>query len=68
MEYHPLIGILIFIFTIILSFLLGKNAFKKFKDTEKKTKHSFIDSKNKTNYNSPPKGDITSPDAPWLKD
>ena len=29
MTYHPIIGILIFFFTIILSFYIGKNAFKK---------------------------------------
>ena len=48
MEYHPLIGIFIFIFTIILSFVLGKNTFKKFKDIEKKSKHNLIDSKKNT--------------------
>ena len=68
MQYHPLIGILIFIITIILSFLLGKNAFRKYKEIEKKENLKSIGTTNKKSYNSLPKGDITSPDAPWLKD
>ena len=68
MSYHPIIGILIFFITIIISFLLGKNAFRKYKNKEKKSSISIISSKNKATYSRPPEGDITSPDAPWLKD
>ena len=68
MTYHPIIGILIFLIAIIISFLLGKNAFIKYKNKEKKSDLSIIASKNKATYSKPPEGDITSPDAPWLRD
>ena len=68
MTYHPIIGILIFLITIIISFLLGKNAFRKYKNKEKKSNISILASKNKAIHSKPPEGDITSPDAPWLKD
>ena len=68
MTYHPIVGILIFIITIILSFYLGKNTFKKYRNKEKKINLTVLDTKKKTINVSPPKGDITSPDAPWLKD
>jgi UPF0716 family protein affecting phage T7 exclusion len=58
MEYHPIIGILIFLFAVLLSFMLGRYLVKK---------------RNGSLVNMPPKkkkliqyGDITSPDAPWL--
>ena len=68
MTYHPIIGIMIFLITIIIAFFLGKNAFKKYKGAEKKLVIRELESKNKNSYQRPPKGDITSPDAPWLKD
>ena len=68
MTYHPIIGIIIFLITIIIAFFLGKNAFKKYKGAEKKSDMRELASKNKNSYPRPPKGDITSPDAPWLKD
>ena len=68
MTYHPVIGIMIFLITIIIAFFLGKNAFKKYKSVEKKSDMPELGSKNKNNFQRPPKGDITSPDAPWLKD
>ncbi len=68
MSYHPIIGILIFFITIILSFYLGKNTFKKYRNKEKKINLTVLETKKKASYVSPPKGDITSPDAPWLKD
>ena len=58
MQYHPLIGITIFIAAVVLSFILGRLYIKK------KLK-IFSNSQHKKN--SPlPKGEITSPDAPWL--
>ena len=68
MSYHPIIGILIFLITIIISFLLGKNAFRKYKKKEKKSNITDIASEHGSAYTKPPKGDITSPDAPWLND
>ena len=68
MSYHPIMGIIIFLVTIIISFLLGKNAFKKFRNNEKKASLSVIKSKDKTTFTKLPKGDIKSPDAPWLRD
>ena len=57
MQYHPLIGITIFIIAVIFSFILGRLYIKK--------KLNLISSNNnkKTTL---PKGEITSPDAPWL--
>ena len=56
MYYHPLIGIFIFITALIFSFYVGKLYFK-----------NSINKKAKKNIPMP-KGEITSPDAPWLKD
>ena len=68
MTYHPIMGIMIFLITIVIAFFIGKNVFKKHKGVEKKPDILELESKNKNNYQKPPKGDITSPDAPWLKD
>ena len=68
MTYHPIIGIIIFFITVILSFLLGKNAFNKYKSKEKKLDLKVVKLKNENSISKPPKGEITSPDAPWLKD
>ena len=58
MSYHPLIGITIFVLSVLISFVLGRMYFKKKLNiltyTQNKRKHIM------------PKGDITSPDAPWL--
>ena len=65
MQYHPIIGITIFLIAIIASFLLGKNAFKKYK---KKIRASNVEVLNtKKQISKPPQGEITAPDAPWLK-
>ena len=60
MYYHPIIGITIFMIAIILSFFLGRLYLKKklnlFSRTQKKRSMIL------------PKGDITAPDAPWLKE
>ena len=56
MYYHPLIGIFIFIVALIISFFIGKLYLK-----------NSLDKKAKKNIPMP-KGEITSPDAPWLKD
>ena len=65
MYYHPLIGIVIFFSAIIFSFLLGKYAYKKYlnKDTIESVKTTNTAGKS----SSPPQGEITAPDAPWLK-
>ena len=58
MYYHPLIGITIFILAIVFSFILGRSYINKklkiFTRNDYKKKASL------------PKGEITSPDAPWL--
>ena len=54
MYYHPFIGILIFLVAIIISFVLGRLYIKK--------QHKSSDFKS----SDLPKGEITSPDAPWL--
>ena len=56
MYYHPIMGILIFLFAIIVSFALGRLYIKKkfnFFNTDLKEKKTM-------------RGEITSPDAPWL--
>lgn len=60
MYYHPFIGIVIFLIAIIVSFILGK-----FYIRNKHNKIINYDNKKNTNI---PKGEITSPDAPWLDD
>ncbi len=63
MSYHPIMGILIFLISIILAFFMGRKIIKKkiFKNSASNT--PYIKSKSL-----PPKGEITSPDAPWLKE
>ena len=58
MYYHPLIGITIFILTIIFSFILGRTYINR--------KSKISTSNNYKKKPSLPKGEITSPDAPWL--
>ena len=65
MQYHPIIGIIIFLVAIFLAFLLGKNAFKKYKNKINTT--NLEATKTRKKASSPPLGEITSPDAPWLK-
>ena len=66
MYYHPLIGIIIFFSSIIISFLLGKYAYKKYKNRADRTSSDASNFSKKTG--SPPQGEITAPDAPWLKE
>tara|TARA_S200000501_G_C20767518_1_gene719004 strand:+ start:656 stop:856 length:201 start_codon:yes stop_codon:yes gene_type:complete len=66
MSYHPILGILIFLVAIILSFMLGKSAFRKYK-IQVNTSQSESTS-NKEKKSRPTEGEITSPDAPWLKE
>ena len=49
--YHPIMGICIFLIAIFFSFLLGKSLVKRRKSLQKL----------------PPRGEITSPDAPWIE-
>ena len=58
MYYHPLIGIFIFVFAIIISFILGRFYIKK--------KLNLLPNKQYKKSTNLPKGEITSPDAPWL--
>ena len=64
MYYHPLIGITIFLLAIVLSFFLGINSFKKYKNRLKNSNLEILKNKN---HSSPPQGEITAPDAPWIK-
>ena len=64
MNYHPIMGILIFLLAIIFSFILGRLLLKKsYKENTFKFSKSGVKTKGKM-----PKGDITSPDAPWLNE
>ena len=65
MTYHPLMGISIFFLAIIVSFFLGKSLIRK---SLKSNGSKFKMLKMKPKKSPPPKGEITSPDAPWLKD
>ena len=59
MYYHPLIGVTIFIISILLSFILGHYLMRNKKN--KMIKLTKIEKNNIT------KGEVPSPDAPWLK-
>ena len=65
MYYHPIIGIIIFIIAVIISFYIGRFLLKK---SNKKKISSFNGENDQIKNNSIPKGEITSPDAPWLKE
>ena len=65
MYYHPLIGIIIFIIALLVSFYIGRFLLKK---SYKKKASSFNVETNQIKNNYIPKGEITSPDAPWLKE
>ena len=60
MYYHPLMGILIFLLAVIISFLMGRSYIKKKLDVN----NSNFKEKKKTIV----QGEITSPDAPWLNE
>ena len=65
MYYHPIIGIIIFIIAVIISFYIGRFLLKK---SNKKKISSFNGENDQIKNNSIPKGEITSPDAPLLKE
>ena len=65
MAYHPIIGIIIFFIAILASFILGKNYIRKNISQTNKQKLKVV--KSNGSRIMPPKGEITSPDAPWLK-
>tara|TARA_E500000178_G_scaffold319588_1_gene342013 strand:+ start:267 stop:479 length:213 start_codon:yes stop_codon:yes gene_type:complete len=65
MTYHPIIGIIIFLIAILASFLLGRNYIKK--NIYQINKQKFKVVKGNGSRIIPPRGEITSPDAPWLK-
>ena len=65
MYYHPIIGIIIFIVAIIISFYVGRLFLK---NSAQKKVISFKGENNQIKNTSIPKGEITSPDAPWLKE
>ena len=65
MYYHPIIGIMIFIITIVISFYLGRSLLKKSDGKKVSSLNAEIDQIKNTSV---PKGEITSPDAPWLKE
>jgi len=60
MSYHPIMGILILIFCVILAYLIGKIITKK---NILRWKSSDKDNKKPLDI-----GDANSPDAPWMKD
>ena len=66
MYYHPLIGIIIFFVAIVVAFFLGKFAYKRYKHSTEYSNLELLKSKNRSS-SSPPQGEITAPDAPWLK-
>ena len=56
--YHPIIGIIIFIIAVVISFILGRFYIKN--------KLNLPTKGNNKKNNILPKGEITAPDAPWL--
>ena len=65
MYYHPIIGIIIFIIAVVISFYIGRFLLKK---SNKNKISSFNGENDQIKNNSIPKGEITSPDASWLKE
>ena len=65
MYYHPIIGILIFIIAIVISFYIGRLLLKK---SHQRKVGLFNSEDGQIENTSMPKGEITSPDAPWLKE
>ncbi len=65
MNYHPIIGIIIFVVAIVISFYFGRLLLKK--SQEKKVVNYKSELQNIKDH-PVPKGEVTSPDAPWLKD
>ena len=65
MYYHPIMGITIFIITIVISFYLGRSLLKKSDEKKVNSVNAEFDQVKNTSV---PKGEITSPDAPWLKE
>ena len=57
MTYHPLIGISIFLFFLIVAFLSGKKS-----TIYKERSNNIIALKNKKE----PKSESIAPDAPWI--
>ena len=59
MNYHPIMGILILIFCIMLAYFIGKLITKKnilkWRRTDNPNDDSLVS------------GDANSPDAPWMK-
>ena len=56
MHYHPIIGITIFIISVIIAYYIGSYITKKYKLSK------FRDEEKKDDY-----GDAPAPDAPWMK-
>ena len=67
MHYHPLIGIFIFILAVLISFFLGRKMIKTKVKKDEADKSTYIKKAEKNKTSSLPRGEITSPDAPWLK-
>ena len=64
MYYHPLIGILIFLISVLIAFFMGRS----YINSRNMRNNTINNLSSKKDSVLPPKGDITSPDAPWLKD
>ena len=63
-NYHPIMGISIFIVCLILAYYLGRKILlQSFKSPKNKVQR-FIGKNLKNNTRS--EGDASSPDAPWL--
>ena len=60
MNYHPIMGIFIFILSLVIAYLIGKIITKKnifkWKKNPNQNKSSNVEI-----------GDANSPDAPWMK-
>ncbi len=60
LNYHPIMGILIFIFSLIIAYFIGKIITKKNIFKWKRSESSNTSSNTGL-------GDANSPDAPWMK-
>ena len=63
LHYHPIMGIAVFVLSIVTAYIIGRKIV-----SHKGGKNNFTQKYIVANFikKSPPKGDISSPDAPWL--
>tara|TARA_B100001123_G_scaffold445486_1_gene597213 strand:+ start:890 stop:1096 length:207 start_codon:yes stop_codon:yes gene_type:complete len=65
MSYHPIIGITIFLFSLIIAYLMGRKIFKFNSSNNINQKEINSNKKNENKFRL--NADAQAPDAPWIK-